>query len=295
MSKIPICYCTSSYYVPWLKRSIYDLIIRKNPDTELDIYILLNQAKPDPDFEKFNKLDKVHITIKKMDTSMEFPNHVPHPMPWLGKFRSLNMLIPELDIFKDFERILYLDLDMMARRDITPIYELDIKGAPLGMIKDWYYCRFVDPKSYLTATNTYQNGLIIMDLPKLREKHFTQQCKMATRSCGADITIINTVAHDYIHSISPIYQIPYWDIILGNMQMKDVKNWNVMYDTNFESMHDLIDQSYFFHWCGDKDYRYNIVPICKNIIDQAQKRLDKFLQTGVVQEWTDEDERIFVY
>ena len=107
-----ICFATNSNWLRFTQCAIYDIIIRKNKDTKIIFYVLLDKIKRNNTFDKFCTIDNVNVITKEVNSDEEFPGAKRYrTRPWIDKFGYLRLLIPNLDIFKDVERVLYLDVD----------------------------------------------------------------------------------------------------------------------------------------------------------------------------------------
>lgn len=48
---------------------------------------------------------------------------------------------------KNITKALYLDIDMLVFGDLREIFELDLEGATIGVVRDYYAKRILQPKS----------------------------------------------------------------------------------------------------------------------------------------------------
>ncbi|PXA99799.1 hypothetical protein DMC47_01590 [Nostoc sp. 3335mG] len=60
----------------------------------------------------------------------ELPTHVRWPRIVYARLLAADILPP------DIERVIYLDCDMLVRAPIEQLYEVDLKGQPLGAVRD---------------------------------------------------------------------------------------------------------------------------------------------------------------
>ena len=292
MNKINVCFATDSFWIPFVQRAIYDIIIRKNIDTQIDFYVLVDKVKECKDFEPFNAIENIRVVVKCLDSTKEFPNARRYYQPWHNTFGYLKLVIPVLDIFKDIDKVLYLDVDVLARKDITDIYNLDLEGKPLGCTREWLA---VSKDNYMTIKTLghIQSGLFLMDLPKLRKIHFTEIMRVNAPYIQTDQFLINECAVQHCKHIDPKYMIPYHWIVYESPLFKDINRWNEFSDTNYKSIEELVDSSYFWHFCGNKERYYKSYDLVKKIFDTSKERTDHFLSTGEVMSWKKEDDLFF--
>lgn len=291
MSKLHICLTTNKKWVRFAQRAVYDIIIRKHTETEIAFYVLVDDMEGVPDgFKKFGTIDGIDITFKRISAMKEFDGNIKVSKDWLGPFKHLKFLIPELDIFKDVKRVLYLDVDMLARRDLTNLYNTDLDGYPLGCVKN--YMKLIS-KNFIYQNDKkfrFESGLILMDLPKLRELHFTELCKSVSSICDNDHILLDTVGMYMTKELDPKAHIPYHFISTGNTIFNDISNWNILCNTKYKSIQDLVDRSYLWHFAGDKEKCEQGMPLVQACFNISERRLTEFLDTGVVMPWKKEDD-----
>ena len=290
MSKLHICYCTDSYFVPWTQRSMYDIIIRKNPETEIKFYILLNKIESCDAFEKFKEIEGIEVVTSFHDTDKIFTGAIPD-MSWWHKngFAFLRMIIPTLDIFEGINRVLYIDVDTLARRDLTDLYNVGLDDKILGYTKESMALSFNMVHPYLDAMRN--TGVIVMDLEKMRNFNFTEKCIEMCRIKSAEYRVIPAVVDQYAKHLDPKYNIPYADVVHGSDYFKDINNWNIFHKTNYTSLNELIDESYIWHFLGNS--KWPMWDDIKRILNESVVRTDLFLETGKVMNWKKEDDLMF--
>ena len=95
------------------------------------------------------------------------------------------LIIPE--IMPSYHKILYLDCDMVADRDVAELYDLDLKGAIIGAAKDIDVAGQLNLnqnnwQTYATETlgldspyDYFQAGVLILDLDGLRKTASSQK------------------------------------------------------------------------------------------------------------------------
>ncbi len=114
----------------------------------------------------------------------------------------------------DCKRILYLDSDLTALRDIRPLWETDLEGRPIAAVVDAY----LDPAAFartwgLSGEDGYFNaGVLLIDLERVRkEKLFTRALELiAGRSADmpySDQDALNIVFWTRWTRLAPVWNI----------------------------------------------------------------------------------------
>lgn len=84
--------------------------------------------------------------------------------------RLLVDLIPNMP-----EKILYLDIDMMARKDISELYNIDISDYEYGAVKEKYGHWFIK-WDYINA------GMLLMNMKKIKETKLLEKARNLIRT-----------------------------------------------------------------------------------------------------------------
>ena len=293
-SKLHICFCLDRNWIQYARRAIYDIILRKFPETQIKFYILFDGLIEESPFDIFNKIDGVEVVTQRLMSSFEFGKISSFSYPWLGPFKHLKFLIPNLSIFQDVKRVLYLDVDVLARQDLTDLYNTDLDGYPLGGVRNSLHLGHKDFPFNLNLCDELDSSMLLMDLPKLRNIHFSETCKALAHApiCTGDVWILKEVSKNITKLLNPKCVIPYHFITSESSAYNNILYWNLLYNTNYKSMLDLVLRSCLWHFFGDKQLMYKELPCVKTCFDLSEARLQKFLETGIVGPWSPVDDHV---
>jgi hypothetical protein len=287
-----ICFTTNQRWLRQTQRAIYDIIIRKNQDTEITFYILFDTEDFSDSFTPFKDIPGITIVTKTIDTQLEFNYKIiPYIYEWVGQFKHLKFLIPELDIFEGVDKVLYVDVDMLARKDLTSLYNYDLENYAIGAVRDYSHLRMPNYMDIFRTCNKIENGLLLMNLRKLRKLNFTERCKAETGRFVGDLGVLEAVAFPYTKLLDPKCQIPY-HFMCAEPVFREIERWNEYTGAEYETILDLVRESYFWHYCGDKTDFYAHNPHVKTSFDLSEERLAEFLKTGTVMDWKPSDDDI---
>lgn len=281
---INICLAADNNYARMALMCMHDIIIRKKPDTEITFYILSDNMDEDKanQFGIFARLPNIYVSMFQLDSRKLFPERKPQT-DHITTTTYLRFFIPDLLTRYDVKRVLYIDCDFLARKDLTELFSMDLKGKALGCTKDSFFIGSPNPGVIPWHKSDINAGLILMDIPRLMELDFSKKCIDAMKgNTENDQTIIDHVMKDEITLLPPICQIPYHNIIFNrfkNTRMLHIENWNAFHGTNYQSLDEMLEQAFFWHFHERKDIYLNI-PIIKKIYDVSQARLELFLLTG---------------
>lgn len=275
-------------YATMTKMCIYEIITHKKESTELTFYVLGNNLyERAKEFEIFNKIPKVRIVVINLDGDKLIKRDVSNNWmthPRFTKTAYLRFMIPDLPQCAEAERVLYIDPDMLCRRDISELFDTPFT-QPLAMVRDSYFIRNPDYEEEMKFLHYGWNaGLILMNLPKLREQNFTKICMdRANNIPHNDQAIINDMFGHDVYSLPPTAQLIVHHIAVHFPRMDDINNWNEFHGTSYTSIEEMIHNAVFFHFLGHKD-RQMALPFLKEIWDGWEARLRRFEETDIV-EW----------
>ena len=294
---IPICLATDDNYVHYTMMCIYDIVIRQDPSTELQFYILEDRLSEDS-ISQIHQLDDlttiIHIPVDSSTID-------PFKEAYTGHLTTTELLrvnIPIMDEFKDIERLLWLDSDVLCRRDITSLYNWDMKGKAMAMSRGSILLAFADPGTVPWRYSDVNSGVALMDLPKLRELNYTSILTSALRREHDAVyeKVLDEAFDSEITRLPPICNVPYHNFVFNQYNTKmfcRLDRWNTYHDTSYESFHEIFDQAYFFHFHEGKSH-YLLCPQIKAIYRTSEQRLADYLSTKKKMEWHPEDDRVFL-
>ncbi|HFR3815568.1 TPA: glycosyltransferase [Streptococcus suis] len=240
-----LAFTVSDSYIDYMGTTLYSIMVHtgKSP---VSVYVLTSDIS---DYSRF-KLQKLEdrfynliINIVVVDTKQfeELPlnrSHITRPEVYFRM--AFASLLPDLD------RILYLDSDILAQKDLQPLWETPLDGAYMAAVSEppsedaFNYRRSIgmtDPTYY------FNSGVLLMDLKKIRE----DKIESLLFECGhtikdkirlQDQDIINVALEGKIKSLDPIYNYGYMerqanlrkeaDIVLNHYSLE--KPWNRQLD-----------------------------------------------------------------
>lgn len=191
--EIPIFFSTDDNYVPFLDVAIRSLIKNASKKYKYKI-IILNTGLKQENIDKIESLEDENFTIEFADVSVavgDIKDKLPNKYHF-GLATWYRLFIQSL--FPQYNKILYLDCDIVVLGDISELYFTDLEGNTIaGVVENWIlhspifslYTREavgVESKYYINA------GIMIMDLKKFREQKIEENF----------VDLINTYNFDVI-------------------------------------------------------------------------------------------------
>ena len=246
-----ICLTIDQNYVDLAKICIYSIATCKHPDTEITFHILGNKVDNLDVLKQFETKSNITIEVKNiLDLERKIPVKIAS-YPHLTNTCWIRYFLPEL--YPDLNRILYLDADIIAKKDLTDLYKTDLNNKAIGAVKDFGINYFGNPPSDYSVYTSINTGVMLMDLDQLRAMDYTKICIERTcKNPDNDQVIMNQFMGNNIWFLPPIYNYSYHYTLLYGKVYTDINIWNKTYGTKYTSMKDLTDQSVLWHFHGNK-------------------------------------------
>ena len=177
---IPVCFCSSNEYAPILSVALQSLIINRDEKQCYDIVIINrdisenNKALLHGMIDGLNNIYIRFLNIKKWVENLTF-----YTWAHFTAFTYYRLIIPTL--FKNYEKVIYLDSDVVVNHDISELYKSEINKEYIAAVIDTHVTgRFsqLSPKyepSYYTEVlgclegEYFQAGVMLINISEINE------------------------------------------------------------------------------------------------------------------------------
>ncbi|MDN4848854.1 glycosyltransferase [Ligilactobacillus salivarius] len=167
--KISIALCTDENLVKHIGTLLYS--VDENTSSFVDAYIIYDNLSK-KSLKKLILLNDILSTVtvhmvRVLDKQQEKLSKISlknNGLPVTSYYRFiLADLLPSLD------RIIYLDVDTLALRDLTELWRTDLEGKFIGVVKDALINLNVAQKIVSERKSYFNSGMLLMDLNLFRE------------------------------------------------------------------------------------------------------------------------------
>ncbi|MGI9461430.1 MAG: glycosyltransferase family 8 protein [Alphaproteobacteria bacterium] len=127
---------TDKNYIAFTGLAVATFLKYTSPSCFLNIVILHDGSVPREQMEKFGKLsnrNQVENNIVFMDCRNEFPEMDERKTP-IPRGMMYRLLLPL--IMQNYDRVLYVDADVMAVDDVSSLFTMDMKDAAIAASRD---------------------------------------------------------------------------------------------------------------------------------------------------------------
>lgn len=171
---IPVFFATDDRYLPFLDVALRSLKDHASNNYDYKI-IVLNTGLNKKATDKILKLEQSNFSIDFADVS-EAMGELKDKLPNLFHFglaAYYRLFIEQM--FPQFDKIIYLDCDVVVKSDVSELYFTDLEGNWLGGVVDQYvqrteeFCHYTENAVGVNRSNYINSGIMLIDLAKFRE------------------------------------------------------------------------------------------------------------------------------
>lgn len=184
---IPVVFAADDNYVPQLATTVYSAIKNADPNYLYDVVVLQRNIAWDKQerlrdfFKRFPNMSLRFTNVERELAGYDLSTNNAH----ISIETYYRFLIQELLPF--YDKVLYLDSDIVINGDIAELYRTDLQGKLLGAIRDIDYLanlnvkhgdRMKYTKDVLKMKNPYdyfQAGVLILNTRAMRERYTIKQ------------------------------------------------------------------------------------------------------------------------
>jgi lipopolysaccharide biosynthesis glycosyltransferase len=190
-------------------------IERSNPDDDLSVSVLTGPAEAASGGPLDSGLDVRWVGVPEdMTLGIEMPSFLENSSLW--RLFLAELLPPAL------ERVIFLDADMIVRRPLRPLWNVDFEGGTVAAVRDplvpWFGAPNGPPWEELGVApdRPYFNaGAMLVDLSAWRDGEVGQRCLMILRDRAlpyGDQCALNAVLADSWRPLPPC-----WNVQAGHL------------------------------------------------------------------------------
>lgn len=184
-NNIPIVMAANEFFSPIMSAAIYSMVENSSKENNYDIVVL------ESNIEEKTKKRLQNMVAEHENVSIRFYNVASLIEPYdlyISKLITVEtyyrFFIPEL--FKKFDKVLYLDGDIIVKNDVAELYRQDIGNNLVGAVHDVTVAGLVngfDKESLIYCTkkmklknplDQFNAGVMVMNLVEFRKKYSTK-------------------------------------------------------------------------------------------------------------------------
>lgn len=178
--EIPIFFATDNNYVPFLAVALTSLLDNASKDYFYKIYVLTTSLRKEYTDElelicKDAMPDGASIEFVNLRVEMEKSSGTFHLRHYYSKETYCRIFIPR--VFKKYDKVLYLDCDIVVTGDISELYNIDIgdnlvAAASEEVMVDYdVYGNYVEKALGVWRHDYFSAGVLLINAKKYREEN----------------------------------------------------------------------------------------------------------------------------
>lgn len=218
---IPVFFCVDELYVPVLSVALCSLIENSSPDRLYKAVIIHTDLSQDS-MDRLKSLEKPNFPVEfhRIEKGLDKITDSAGCRLRCDYFTLtifFRLFIPEL--FPQYDRGIYIDGDVVVKRDIAELFDTPLQGNYLGACRDSSILDVPDFMAYtekaigIPRGNYINSGMLLLDMQKLREHKFEEHfLRLLNRyhfdSVAPDQDYINAMCRGNIFYLDDI-----WDIM----------------------------------------------------------------------------------
>lgn len=280
---IPIFFAVDDGYIPFLAVTIQSIIENATENHYYEIKILYtNIAKEN--INRIKKLEKDFLKIEFVDLNyyIDSIKDKLYTRDYYSKATYFRLFLPSL--YPQYEKVLYLDADIVVNADVAELYNIDIGDNLLGAVTDEVvsfspiFSEYVEKVVGVSSYKHYFNaGVLVMNLDKLREFNFQEKflylLERITFSVAQDQDYLNRICKGRVKFIDATWnKMPVGRRSIPNKNIKLV-HYNFAHKPwHYES---VLYEEYFWKYAEKTDFIDDIRKVQSEYSDEKKEEDEK--------------------
>lgn len=266
---IAVCLSTDINYISYLGVTIQSIIANASPDYHYDINILY-ETLPVAMQKKITDLSTKNVSIRFICMQNFLQEQNKNGLFFVRSHFSMatyfRFFLP--DLMQNYDKVLYIDCDLVANKDIKELYETPLdEQYLLGAVKDFEVIRWATKdknwsQSYLNhflgisnVHNYFQAGVLLLNLKQMKVegtiKKLFETLERIKTPRFVDQDIFNIVCEGRVLYLDPRWNVEY-HIPIWNADWMQTMPANELYEYI-----DSRNNPYIIHYAGSKKPWHN--------------------------------------
>ena len=217
--KIVVAFATDHKFRYFTGVALFTLIEHASEKTNYEILILADSLS-EADSHIFFRLveEKKNFSLRIIDMKEKITKINIKKLQLCGSYASTAILHRLFlhELLPEYDKVLYLDSDIIIQSDIKELYCTDLKKYPIGAVRDplakIFSFSVYDQRNFLylkktlkikNTANYFNSGVLLLDLIKLRHADFSSQVRcdieLADEYKYPDQDILNRIFYNNVH------------------------------------------------------------------------------------------------
>lgn len=203
---IPVVFAANDKYAPYAAAAIQSIHDHASEGYFYDIHMMVDSKMPETIRQKFRRISYGNMSITMWDVTNIFKDAQLYSVGHYSEQMYYRWLIPEL--FSLYDKVIYLDCDVIVNRDLAELYETDIKDHYIGAVHNFLRSnlkKYVTERLGLLPEQYYNSGVLIINSREWLRNDIKKKCLAALNVMGKlacpDQDVINVVCKNRIYRL----------------------------------------------------------------------------------------------
>ena len=277
--EIPIFFAVDDGYVPFLAVTIQSIIENSTENYLYNLRVLYTNISKE-NIAKINKLAKENIKIEFVNLNyyIDRIKDKLYTRDYYSKSTYFRLFLPNL--YPQYDKILYLDSDLVLLDDVAKLYNINIKNALIGATTEETVSLTPELRDYaerIIGVSYYKHyfnaGVLLMNLKELREFGFQEKflylLEKNIYSVAQDQDYLNRMCKGRVKYINPMWNKS--PIPRKNINVKKIKLIHYTLARKPWYNDAVIYSEYFWEYAKKTEYYDEILEIKRNYTQEQIK------------------------
>ena len=201
---VPIVFSSNDYYAPMLGVTLHSLIKYANPEITYYIFVL-SEFISEAHWNRLKAMETDHIHLEQINVIQYMMGKDIVPSGHISRETTFRLLVDQL--FPQYEKVLYLDADILVRSDVSRLYETDISDYVFGASRGKLFKltrQYVENFLNIPVDDYFNAGVLLINLKRYREEEIGKKAFHlldGKRFLSAEQDVLNILCRGKVHLI----------------------------------------------------------------------------------------------
>lgn len=173
---IPVVLATDKKYAPYCSVTICSLMENASLEREYRIYVF-HDGLPDADIAGLEGMSTENVLVRCLNVSAHVCPELMYESDAYPRPIYFRLLIPE--ILPQYDKVIYLDSDVVAVTDIALLWETDLNGMVIGAVQDLQHRKRQKETTAQLGMDAYKyfnSGVLLINCRAFKEERIKEKC-----------------------------------------------------------------------------------------------------------------------
>ena len=249
MSKdVPVVLLSSDAYVPATAVTLQSMIDHYEGERPLKVYIMTSDMteKNANIFSSYSS-ERVSVGVMHEDVSIFEQFKVEGYHVSLIDFLKIRLA----ELLPQYDTIINLDTDIIVRKDISPLMDLDLEGYYAAGVADMAAMEALQWHKRLNRMRYVNCGILVLNAKRMRQERSFEQC-MRIRTEHPEYQCYeqdaqNDFFNDEVKYLPPKWNLMTYNLVLGPYAHYSINHINTFFGTKYRTFQEMEDDAAIIH------------------------------------------------